>query len=597
LEKGTFYLTEMPREFCLPIKGYEQSVPILNIFIYLDGKYVQAFLLRKNKSVNDYILCGLNLRGFKLFGLTTKQIKKCFSLIKMYERNKTDENINLHLNEERISYFDNSGRGEHIIRISTNLSIIFSDTFQEEVEETNLYIVQDEIKVKIKELNFIGDIKQIDNLRIIIEDLDKKSVSNFHLLKDIKISNSMLDSSEVLYHGIILSSQKLDEYLQIEITSKMEIFDNLQMNKFKSHNVNPYEIIDFIARIADPSILFNNPLMQKREFTVYIPIINIDVECDLIGVGNVEILSKNHLKSDISQFSAFIEDQTAFDSIAKIYVKSISMFEAVIQARKLIFDALVAISHVVKNDSVFHFYNSEVDALRWDRNDFHTKPSVTNYVFIIDESAVNSYILADITKVIKKSILRIDDIFYEKIEKLDWYEERLSDYMNNSCTNEDKNMFTALKWLKRSWDADNLEDKVIYSNISIEFILASVKIPKLFTKQERTSMITAAQKAYFELNKEKENVVDSKIINDKISAALTNPPLMAKLEFLIDGLESTYDSKDKLNIHQIRKNRNDLVHGRHIDDLSESNINDANIVIGMIIAFSLKRGYENEFGS
>lgn len=58
---------------------------------------------------------------------------------------------------------------------------------------------------------------------------------------------------------------------------------------------------------------------------------------------------------------------------------------------------------------------------------------------------------------------------------MDWYEEILYKKQTEELSILDKQLFNALKWLNRSWKAEDLEDKVIYTNISMEFLVDKIE--------------------------------------------------------------------------------------------------------------------------
>src|SRR5699024_9768222 len=127
-----------------------------------------------------------------------------------------------------------------------------------------------------------------------------------------------------------------------------------------------------------------------------------------------------------------------------------------------------------------------------------------------------------------------------------------------------KSLLSALKWLKRSWDSSNIKDQIIFSNISLEFLLSGETAPSLLKKDVNNKIVEAALTEFdlvFDGSYEEKNKL-SNDIKQKFSGAMTNPPLFAKLNHLIEIIEIPIKKSDKDALNLIRRKRNHLVHGR-----------------------------------
>src|SRR5699024_10871089 len=99
----------------------------------------------------------------------------------------------------------------------------------------------------------------------------------------------------------------------------------------------------------------------------------------------------------------------------------------------------------------------------------------------------------------------------------------------------DKQLFNALKWLNRSWKVSDIEDKVIYTNISMEFLVDNVKTDPFIPKE----IVTEFKRELKQLLKDNEiyDEENANKIKQKSLGMLSDPPIKIKIQSLIKQLE------------------------------------------------------------
>lgn len=447
--------------------------------------------------------------------------------------------------------------GEDFIKISDYMIALLSST------STTL----EEIRVELELLpdtrfapkNFVFAAFDGVNTNIYFE-LPKESIEEskgWGILSHIKLFiNSKYSGDYFAQKTCIINENQMSFFCQTKLNSVM----SRKVMPSMRANVNVFEISDFIASSAGffNSVSFSEVEPTECWYTIIIPIIGLQIT-EEFGVGCVEFCTEKN--SEIKRAIEYNGDFKAFTAFALVHVNNVKMFSAFWSARKQIEQALDLLVSVLKDDSIYsihslsnHLANREIDC-------FEAKVFLSSLVYI--ESPLNDARLACNHALSNNNTkLLVTKQFIEHKNELEKAELLL---MKANGTN-DKNitpLFNSLKWVRKSWDTDDFDDKIIYSIIALEFIVSKEPNVPMLDSTIRGQCTQAIReivcKSCVDLNDKEQFLQD---ITDKFNRAYTETPFMLKLQNLIARLNIPV-SKDEMDlIKKARKQRNGIVHGR-----------------------------------
>ncbi|WP_285767524.1 HEPN domain-containing protein [Peribacillus sp. SI8-4] len=582
----------------LPFEPFKNSVVCYEIIMYQDEEMIKAFLLKSKKSeVPAYLLIGVSTITGDLFGINKytaiqvlNQILNRLTTYKNQNEKISVDDINVAIKLlEQISdeILEN---GDNLIKLGNHFYGLI-DINEDEKTSLKMQIqVSEEDFITPLRFNFVGYSGSDDYGEIVLKDVFEMNLKTFHLINEIPIYVDYGEGMQKYYLALIISVRKENNStVTLNFNTNVYNLKKSTLGLLISENTDPRYLIDFMVRSNGWKADIEGIEEHIQPYIVLIPVHNILVETESIGIGNVELLASDSDNYDIALMKEKLKDKFGHYTLAKVNVDSQSPYAAYSQAKKQIEDALNAINHIVKQDSLFELYSTQDYITEWKRDVFVPKPKVGSLVYVRN-LVTNGLVVSDMEKIVEPNILTLDESFNEKIENLDWYEDLIAANMDNDVSEEMKNLLNALKWLKRSWDSTNLEDQIIFSNISIEFLLSDEKVSPLVNKGIRKKVVAAALNEFnsvFDGSKEEKDKL-SEDIKGKFSSSLTNAPLFAKLRNLIATLEIPITKTDENSLNLIRKKRNDLVHGRATENIEMMDVWKSNTIIGMIIAYKMK---------
>jgi len=156
----------------------------------------------------------------------------------------------------------------------------------------------------------------------------------------------------------------------------------------------------------------------------------------------------------------------------------------------------------------------------------------------------------------------------KKIKQITWAELLLLEDIRMG--DDIWSLMSSLKWLRRSWYADNINDKVIYIDIAMEFMIDGEKVAPIY-KDETMEQI-----------KQKLNEIKCHNIN-RILSLIKEPSFNMKLHSMIDRLKIQVSENDLILLERIRDERNEIIHGRRECDMDELEIALANNIVCMMV--------------
>lgn len=585
----------------LPFERFKCSIVYYEIITYHNEEMEEVFLLKSDDAGTPaFLLIGVSSSEGSLFGIHKNTALNAMNQILNrltfnFENQDSNNEISIRKINEAIKSLEQIPDG--ILNKDDKL-FEFTDNFYgliNTAEKTKsilkIYLqISEDNYIEPDWFSFVGYSGSDDYGEIVLADMFEKNLKSFHLINELPIFIDNGKAMQQQYVGLVVSVRiENNSSVILQYSSNVYTLKKSKLSVLISENTDPRYLVDFIVRSNGWKANIEGLESHNQPFLVLIPIHNLIVETESIGIGNVEFLPSNSDNYDVLMMKNKLKEKWQEYTLAKVHVDSQSFYEAYSQAKKQIEDALNAINHIVKQDTLFELYSTENTITEWKREVFVPKPQLTSLVYTRN-LVTNGIVVSDMEQIVEPNILKLGESFNERVEKLDWYEDLIAANMDNSVSKEMKNLLNALKWLKRSWDSTNLEDQIIFSNISIEFLLSGETAPPLLKKDIKNKIIDAALRE-FDLVFDGSDIEKNKLSNDinqKFSGAITNPPLFAKLNHLIDRLEIPIKKSDKDILNLIRKKRNDLVHGRATENIDMMDIWKANTIIGMVIAFKMK---------
>jgi hypothetical protein len=122
----------------------------------------------------------------------------------------------------------------------------------------------------------------------------------------------------------------------------------------------------------------------------------------------------------------------------------------------------------------------------------------------------------------------------------------------------------AINAWRRAAEASDPVEAVVALNDAVEFYVSNVRLPKLFTKDQKKSIRENATRGLE--GDQKKRVSD--VLNDMLNA----PSLMMKLRKALEDNKVPHTENEAQLLKKVRDKRNDLVHGRSREAPSEDDV-------------------------
>ncbi|QHJ69214.1 hypothetical protein [Planococcus halotolerans] len=418
-----------------------------------------------------------------------------------------------------------------------------------------------------------------------IEDIKK-----IHLVDDMiiryLITEERIETAGRIYEA---ATTGFNTY-ELTISSFMHELVYIKGGYYSSQGLNLQSHVNAILRTAGikkEQINIESVKEIKAPYLVIIPIVDLSITSGSFGLGDVSFYSKEQVLFKYKNMSELYKHDLheKFQTFAQTIVESDNTYDAYQLGLLKVQSALDVIMLLAKNDRAFNLYNLGHEFNKWNRLGIYQNPTCSTFYYV--ENMIGSEkIFSDSKNIRAKNSLLIDSTLDKQLKELEWYEEKLYEKLTNQQSPILKQIFNAIKWLNRSWKATDIEDKVIYTNISMEFLVDKVKTEPFLPKE----IVTEFKQDIKLLLKDKDIYTEEYEgkIKEKSLGNLSNPPLKVKVQSLINQLKIpiTADEFDKL--WEVRSYRNDLIHGRSDLEINAENVLLANIVMGELISYRLR---------
>ena len=592
----------------VPVQGFEKSFVLFQIVSFNEekGKTVTALIIRPENKIEDsgsILIVGYSQNDKKVIPLNSKQI---IFVLEQLQKYPEEDLIKCKLNFEEIneakSYLGKFNLFDYneilILELTKNIGALYSKNAENEYIWNFELEFNGGLSIKPISFDFIGTqgSNDIIDFTFNTEHIGFDNLKFIHLLDDIKIYIDATGKGKNHEYTGVCTKVNLDSNkIKMVINPAGFYFMNKsRMKAFLSEKANPLNLFYFISR--NSGLPKDNINIQgfdweaKYVYTVIIPVINLKLSNDSIGIGNVTFYPFEFKNTETEKFTNILEEQNErIEGFcwAQIYVESNNPYDAYVEGKQQILRALDTMMHVVRSDSVLLNYSTEYTLASWDKDQLIPKPSVTTWVSI-HNAITGELIITDIERLLMPTQLVIQDSLLQRIDNIEWYEKMLLDLSYKRNKNLEP-LFNALKWVRKSWDSGDKDDEIIYAIIALEFVVAGEKTPLIIPQKYLQDVTKGALDSFTTAFKgeEEAKLEYTKKLSDKLSQSLTDAPLFAKLDNLINRLEIPIRKQDIKLLKKARQIRNDLVHGRESKMLTNEEVWKVNTTVNTIISHKL----------
>ena len=368
---------------------------------------------------------------------------------------------------------------------------------------------------------------------------------------------------------------------QIGATLKRQIAGHMRAQK-----IDIVDISDFLVSTAGLENMVAFPKGYPNASQWYIvatPVLGLAFEKDF-GIGNVVFCTAS--SEEITHIREFAPQLSEYDSFALVNVNSDTLYHAFTQAKNQIDQAVDLLVNILKDDSLYSVHSIGQHLLHRDSTAFNQKISIPFWVYI-ELPFTGGKLVYDYAEIIMQKKLRVQESFREIQHELSKIELLLLK-ANGTNDKELTPLFNSLKWIRRAWDAEDSDDKVIYSIIALEFIVSKEPNSPMMEKALRKKCKGAIRKIIDDTkNLPAEKILYSQNVCAKFDRVYTETPFMEKLRNLINRLNIPVSAADMDLIAKCRKQRNEIVHGENNSKLPANDIYRLCECIGRIAFYKL----------
>lgn len=562
----------------------------MEIIIYQDNK-CSKFLFIESLSKKEMLLMSHCLKNDEITPVNINEIKGVYEYLlsiitKLDEEDKEKFSDICQLLNSIMDDIPPLDNGNKIINNGPLYILVSKDINNTEKYSFDLEFIKGEFIQPVKFHSFNYRNNDVEGTIEISE--ENLHLSKMRLLQEFKIYINDSFQKNHISTNILLEMKKNNSNYIFKYSSAMYYLKTAIQPFMESRIREPLELLNFILAKSSIDYSIEDFKGRNRTFQCIVPLNNLKV-ANSVGLGNVEIVNKSYI-TGIDDLMMHVEKQNViFDSYAKVLVEGLNFWEATNLAINQIEKAIDSIYHLKNHDSLF--FDKQVENLSWNRKNYGPVVSSDELIFIQDIVS-NEFMITSLDLIRQPTFLDLDNRFEILLEKLEWYEKLLIMDMEEESKSNVKTLFIALRYLRKSWDIPNLEDKLIFTSIALEFLLEDEKPQELLARTFRRRFVNEAMKQFKEIYLEADAEPKAIKVKQIIAGSLSNPPLMENLRHLVARLLIPLTEVDIEYIETIRSQRNDLVHGRSIPDIDLKKIEYVNTIIGILLFFKMQERAE-----
>lgn len=354
-------------------------------------------------------------------------------------------------------------------------------------------------------------------------------------------------------------------------TKMNSILHRRKISGIHMEGINIYEISDFIissAGLYNSVAIPEDYLKQQKWYTVVIPLMGLQLS-EEFGLGGVEFCNKQNI--EINRVLEFDSRFTEFETYALVHINDVKMHSAFLAAKRQIDQAIDLLVNLLKDDSVFSVHS--IGKFLSERNiDFFEKRVILSSLTYIESPQMNARLSSNMAEPDDSPNLLVTQQFLQQITEL----EKIELLLIKTNGTHDKNitpLFNSLKWIRKAWDTNDFDDKIISAVIALEFIVSKENNTPMMDKPTRKLCEAAIREIILGTE---DDIMDKDDYLEKVlstfNRSYTESPFMVKLKNLIERLNIPVMPSEMELISKARKQRNEIVHGRNETQLPTDDI-------------------------
>ncbi|MEC1719045.1 hypothetical protein [Schinkia azotoformans] len=575
--------------YSVPYNGFKNNDLALSI-LYSKGTIILHYLVLKQKNKEKYMICGFDFISGSIIPVEIRNIGSVLRNLRDFLNSEYNTiNIVIESIDEIVEHFEKEKIKKEIdtykalsILTSTHRNIISGSC--EAYSNGKLIRPHNSLLISSRNGLIFGKFEFESNQDII------QSLKNIHLSEDwvirYRINGNSIESA-----GTIYEVKKGTDGITLLLSSFIHELSKKKLDVLSFQGLDPHSPVQAILRssgMLKEQINIEGFGKKFVPYLVLLPIENLLLNNPEFGFGDITFLTKDQA---FVMYKGFEEKYNhnvlgQFDTFAQTIVESYNAYDAYLLGRQKVQDAIDMIILLSKNERVFNFYNLGNELNEWNRLRLYQNPKCSSLYYVENIIGVEN-ILGDSKNNWENNSLGVDSQFERMFRELNWFEEKLYKKQTGQHSILEKQLFNALKWLNRSWKAEDIEDKVIYTNISMEFLVDKIETSPFLPDE----IIREFKKLLKQLLKEQSDTFTeeySRKIKDKSLSKLKDPPLKTKVQTLIRQFAIPVTDEDFSKLWKVRDYRNDLVHGKDELQINPENILIANILLGEFIVYRLR---------
>lgn len=528
-------------------------------------------VLRFASEDGENVICGVDIETNEIMPLSPEQREVYGKILKDHHKRLLESD------DMKIFHFKADDQTDHYTSIMQKI------ISQNRIKHMPSKIVMNDKDYMVTWYSLLWN-RQSDALIACISEKEMESLSMQALYNDVDLRISLSEDT-LIYRGNIVRIEKHDaEYWLYIHPYPVEVMQSTQSKHTTFENiVNPFSIMDFVINRADTDVEgITYPHSDEKPIHNYIVagiIENIDIDIEDCVIGTVRIGNQIDVSEKFRDAILNMSEECA--TIAWVNIKADSLYNAFSSGKKLLIAATEFLAFMIKNDMYADWFgtvkgNSHV----WDVRSHYPEIRLGT-VFYIENCIVGESITLMDENMRVPTAIRLDENA-EYLFEDDW----LENFFRKLQTENKKvlRLQYALKWIVRSWEAEDPYDKVIYCSMALEFIVNGEKGHNIldeyagktekgrFTKAERRDLINSVIKDIkleeIEGFSESDLAQLHESIGKMIGSKLTEVSFASKLDLLINRLNIPVSEEEKALLNKARRIRNDLIHGLDMASIS-----------------------------
>ncbi|WP_242315873.1 HEPN domain-containing protein [Bacillus cereus group sp. BfR-BA-01355] len=569
------------------IPGFRESSPILSILVN-ENSILRQYLVLKSLIKEEYIILGFDFKHEQIIPIENSNINYVLNEIQKFISSKFNSiNLNIEALDKNIEYFSKQKLKKSNFYTNENITIFVSS--QRNIIPTQCEIYSNEVLYSPNKSIVIHNRSGLLYGEIEFDGVQKNDFLKLHfsetLILKYYVDNEIIETASIIYEVVSVNSNSF----VLILSNFIHDLSNMRVNH-SSQTLNPHSAFFEVLRTAGISkeqINIKGFEKTNAPYLIIIPIEDLEINIKEFGLGDITFLSKQESFNRVKGFEElFVKElNEEFNVFAHTIVESENTYDAYLLGLQKIQQAVDVLVHLTKNERTFNFFNLGDYINNWSRSRIYQHPKCSTFYYA--ENIIGfEKVFSDSKKIRCDNSLEIDSYLEKIIEELDWYEHVLYRKLQGEESKIEKQLFNALKWLSRSWRTNNIEDKVIYTSIAMEFLVDEVKTEPYIPKQVK-SEFKGLLKNLLKNNAIFTEDISKKII-EKSLQGLSEPPLKIKVKTLIEQLKVPINEEEFEKIWSVRNYRNDMVHGRSELEINPDIVLLANIFLGELIAYRFK---------